>query len=330
MMAYIKEIDEKEDTVIMIQIENEPGLMGTDMCYCEKCQSLYSDNLTPEQFTASLIRDYVDAVAGAAKSVCALPMYTNVWLSEGPASMPGLNYPSGGAVPSMLEVWLGKIRNLDFIAPDIYQYSYRRFNEICADYSANGNTLFIAETSSGLHGRQEKNVFYALGCHGAIGFDPWSIDIPFPNQNESPMVDPVDQTWGPQAYILRDSYLAIRDSMPAITAARKSSNLVTFVQEEGEHGTSFVLNDVLFSIGYESNARGMIIGFGSGEFIALGAGFRITPKKPYPSGESIKFRSLFRGRFVDGIWCNINPVIRETTFSDSAALRTAGVMRFKL
>jgi hypothetical protein len=73
-----------------------------------------------------------------------------------------------------------------------------------------------------------------VGQHGAIGFDPWAIDTPFPEREAPPLVDRVGGEWGPQTYALRDSYLALGRAMAPIVEAQGTDRLSTFVQEAGE------------------------------------------------------------------------------------------------
>lgn len=331
LALHLKEIDAEQNTVIMLQIENEPGIMGTDRCHCSVCDTLFDGSESPEMFTARCIARYVNTVAGAAKEVYPLPTYANVWLSASVADVPGFSYPAGGAVKNMLDIWLSESNNLDMIAPDIYQHSYLSFKAICEHYARENNPLYIAETSSGLSGRVDKNAFYAIGCHGAIGFDPWSIDIPFPDQSDAPLVHPLDGTWGPQAYALRDSYKSIADAMLAITDAVGTDRIAVFVQEDGESGTSFMLGGVAFCVNYEGGTRGMVIHLGENQFIALGKGYRIQPRKPSPDGRALPVEELHRGRFESSKWLDLHPVVRETANGDHGfAMRKAGAVRFKV
>lgn len=96
----------------------------------------------PQTFGASLQTDelfmayhyslYVDHVAKAGKAVYPLPMFTNVWQNYadedadktqpvvvGGGDQPG-DYPSGGGVINVLDVWHHFAPSLDFIAPDLY------------------------------------------------------------------------------------------------------------------------------------------------------------------------------------------------------------------
>src|SRR5262249_11351545 len=140
-------------TVIMVQIENEPGIIGSDRCYCAVCNERFAAGTwetTPgvevaETFSVAALARYIDRLAEAAKAIYRLPVYTNVWLSRPVGSVAGRDYPSGGAVPQVLGLFRKHAQHLDLLAPDIYIPGYRDFQRLCCSYGADGNPLFIAE-----------------------------------------------------------------------------------------------------------------------------------------------------------------------------------------
>src|SRR5207248_2477506 len=159
LTKHVRDVDHAH-TVIMVQIENEAGILGSDRCYCPMCNEQFASGQyearfgvnAAEAFSVVSPADYIDRLAAEANAISPI-------------------------------------------------------------------------------GRAERNVFYALGQFGALGFDPWAIDSPFPEMYAMPLVDPVGGEWGPQAYWLRDSYIAIGRAMQPIVEAQGTANLFTFVQE---------------------------------------------------------------------------------------------------
>src|SRR5690606_15090979 len=101
--------------------------------------------------------------AAAGKKAYDIPLYTNVWMNDvgagGPArpaaatpggggGFPG-DYPSGGAVSNVLDVWQRFAPHLDFIAPDIYLGDYEAS---CARYRHRGQPLFVPEQRRDAYG----------------------------------------------------------------------------------------------------------------------------------------------------------------------------------
>jgi hypothetical protein len=340
VMEHLRAVD-TQHTVILVQLENEPGLLGTDRCYCEACAQQFDAEHWPERwgaqaaeaFSAACMARYIDRLAAHAKAILPLPVYVNVWLGGPPESYPG-QYPSGGAVPHLLAVFRAHLQHVDFVAPDVYSTGYRAFRHICTQYGRD-QPLYIAEHRSTQTGRAERNVFYALGEHRAIGFDVWAIDEPFPRTpGARPLVDPVDRRWAEHAYALRDSYLAISHALQPVAEAQGTDRLFTFVQEPGETGTSWRAGDCDLLVAYdhpEEAARGMIVRRDRHEFILLGAGFAVRFRRP-EDGRPIPVRLAEAGRFAGTEWIAWHPVRREQPEERGlpVPVRRAGVVRVVL
>ncbi len=321
LMTHLREVD-ADRTVIMIQLENEPGILGSDRCYCSTCSAQFAageweaawGEHAAEAFSAVSIARYIDRLAAEAKAAYPLPMYINVWLAPAVGGIPGRDYPSGGAVHAVLDLFRQQLQHVDLVAPDIYSSSYRDFQRLCQVYSANGNPLYIAEHSSSPDGRAERNVFYAIGQFGALGFDPWAIDSPFPERYAPPLVDPVGGEWGPQAYALRDSYVAISRAIQPIVEAQGTERLFTFVQEPGETGTGWAAEGCDLLISYhdrEGTARGMAIQQVANEFLLIGVGFSVRFRRPRPDGRPVPIISAEWGYFEGDRWVRLHPMRRE-------------------
>lgn len=321
LMTHLRETD-TDHTVIVVQVENEPGILGSDRCYCNTCADRYLQGEwearhgahAAEAFSAASIANYIDRLAAEAKSIYPLPLYVNVWLSPEVGGRPGQDYPSGGAVPEMLDVFGQYLQHVDFIAPDIYPSGYRDFHRLCSAYRATNSALYIAEHSSNPAGRAERNVFYALGTHGAIGFDPWAIDSPCPDRFGPPLVDVVGGEWGPQAYWLRDSYHAIGQAMIPIANAQGTSKLFTFVQESAENGTAWAADRCDVIIEYHDRdqaARGMIIQRADTEFLLIGTGFSARFRHPRPDGRPRYIKEAELGEFDRNCWRMHHPIRRQ-------------------
>ncbi|MBQ0065567.1 MAG: hypothetical protein KBT48_07355, partial [Firmicutes bacterium] len=130
LLRHIKDIDEKENTVIAIQVENETGFLNTDREHSDVADTLFDSpvpellikrlnknyaslhptllnsfqknkagnwkevftNMAEEVFTAWYTAKYVEFVAKSGKEVYPLPMLTNCWLDKGQTAG---KYPTG-------------------------------------------------------------------------------------------------------------------------------------------------------------------------------------------------------------------------------------------
>lgn len=157
-----------DGTVIGVQVENEPGLIGSARDFSPEATRLFAGEVPAEVaafqgqqgtwedifgidasefFTAYYIAKYIDSITAAAKAVLDLPMYINVWLGEMYAHIPGTCYPSGGAVTRTFRFWKHLARHIDAICPDIYLTDYKTCEDLFETYSGEGNIFYLPESA---------------------------------------------------------------------------------------------------------------------------------------------------------------------------------------
>src|ERR1019366_6946439 len=129
-----------------------------------------SDANADEVFMAWQLGRYIGTVVNSRKREYPMPVYVNAWLVQNDKQVAG-DYPSGGPVSRMMDVWRAAAPGVDLLAPDIYLPD---FPAVCASYTRSYNPLFIPEATRGPEAAA--NVFYAIGHHNAIGFSPFAID----------------------------------------------------------------------------------------------------------------------------------------------------------
>lgn len=207
LMAHIREIDSTENTVIVMQVENETGVMGAARENSDEADTLFyghvpqdfadymkshTGTMVPqvkeaveggsssgtweevfgayaeEIFSAYHISRYVNAVAEAGKKEYALPMAANCWLDKGDEAG---KFPSGGPVSRVMEVWQYCAPAIDVIAPDIY---VPNFVEICDEYTRRGMPLFIPECAT--HSYAAPRLLYAVGHYHAMCYSPFGFE----------------------------------------------------------------------------------------------------------------------------------------------------------
>ena len=202
LMRHLKLIDGEAHTVLMIQVENESGNIGSVRDNSSAANRAFTGQVpsdllaaahkqpgtwaqvfgaeADETFQAYSQAKYINAIAAAGKREFDIPYYMNVWidypaaeLPERQLDQPGIAYPSGGAVQKMIWLWRSLAPSIDLIGPDIYTDYSPFYRQVLATYRRPDNPLWIPET-----GRDDsfgKFFFYALG-DGAIGFSPFGVD----------------------------------------------------------------------------------------------------------------------------------------------------------
>ena len=190
MMKHIREIDPEGDTVIIVQIENEIGILGCGRDYSPLAQAEFNKQIPDEVASAyecsgtwteafgddadELFMSYyfakaISQIAEAGMAEHQIIYYVNAWLEQFP-DRPG-QYPTGGPVFKVRKMWRLAAPAMPFIAPDIYVENFR---DVCDEYASDGNPLFIPET----HGSKDSVpfLFYAVGQHNALCFSPFGIE----------------------------------------------------------------------------------------------------------------------------------------------------------
>jgi hypothetical protein len=212
LMKHLKEKDGNQQTVLMVQVENEVGYLGLGrdrsaaanrlfegpvppqlMTGLQKNRDSFSPELqtqfnpagktwrtafgdsSAEVFMAWNYARYIQAVAVAGKREYPLPMYVNCQLPA-PGERAG-QYPSGGPHPYYLEVYRVTAPSLDFYSPDIY---WPNFEYWIDRYRFNGNAVFVPEAR--MDGAPY-NALYAYGEAKAFGFSPFGIESPQSSSN---------------------------------------------------------------------------------------------------------------------------------------------------
>ncbi len=337
-MRHIREVDGDAHTVLMMQVENEVGVLGDSRDRSPAANQAFSgqvpaqlinymqqhrDTLIPEFrqvweaagaktsgtweevfgpgagtdkiFMAWNYGRYIQQVAAAGKAEYPIPYYVNTWLA-GPNAVPG-QYPSGGPLPEVMDVWKAAGSSIDIYSPDIYA---RNFAEWCDRYNRGGNPMFIPETRGGAQGGA--NVLYAIGAHETIGFSPFGIDIP-PRETPPPLTeaDPNNE--------LGKSYKVLQDLAPIILAHEGKGEMAGFLLDQDHPEMTVDLDgyrlqmhlDELF--GSEAkNAAGMIIAIGPGEFLGAGRGFMVTFSRKDSPSIHVGIGAIDEGTFSEGAW----------------------------
>jgi hypothetical protein len=202
VMKYLKQVDGLR-TVIMVQIENEPGSWGSVRDYSAQAQQLFEGSVpaellqpdvlrslhvpivgqgswqtvfgdrADEYFQAWSIARYIGQVAAAGKAAYPLPFYVNAALRDPLTDPPATSYESGGATDNVLAIWKAAAPAVDMLAPDIYLSGSERILKVIELYDRPDNPLFVPE--AGLIPENAK-YWYAVMAHDGIGFSPFGID----------------------------------------------------------------------------------------------------------------------------------------------------------
>lgn len=332
LMECIKKINMKNQTVILVQVENEVGLLGSDRDYSQIAQECYKqeipDNVsqlydksgTWEQAfgerAAEVFMEYAYAqaigrIAEKGKEAYPLPMCVNAWIEKFPWRPGG--YPSGGPIARYIPLWKMLANSISVFAPDVYTSD---FIEICKEYQVNDNPLLIPE-----HRRDIKNIshlFYAVGACNALCFSPFGVeDFLMEPENRKGIGNPqimsilnIDRSaWECEktGAFLKKAYALLDSTMETIYQFRKRGKVYGFLRKnEYEKGTVIHLSTCDVRIDYldqkqeTPKAAGILIETGNYELYVIGVNFRFSLLPKLNEKRELGILEYSEGQFLNG------------------------------
>jgi len=300
LMTHIKSIDEKINTVIAVQVENEPGIRGDSRDRSALANETFNknvplvlmnflkknkDQLIPEmrqlwESSNFKMKGTWTEIFGSNDNLIFMTWYTASYINKVAAAGKAAyalpmyanawlewgddnkpgDYPSGGQIAKMIPIWKAAAPNLDMLAPDIYRSD---FVKVCGKFQRMGNPLFIPETHPGII--SSANVFYAIG-QGALCFSPFGID----NKNWFPSEEPIGK-----------SYQLLSRLMPYLQQYQGTDKMAGLISAKGEK-QELLMGKYKMLVNFSGNQNpelpgyGIIIALSDDEFIVAGKGLTVT------------------------------------------------------
>ncbi len=335
LMGYIKKADPWGETVIMIQVENEIGMLPSardhqtlaEQAFQEEVPKKLIDYLkknkkqlqqgllerwktqgyptqgnweavfgkgveTDEFFMAWHFSVFANQIAEAGKKIHNLPMFVNAALNHRAGKKPG-EYPSGGPLPHLMDIWKAAGSILDFYSPDYYTPNFKHWSDL---YHQDNNPLFVPE-----HRFDETvgaKALYAMGHYNALGFSPFSIE------NSNPALEKG----------LKQTYALLENSFPVLKQEGENFEKDAVLIAKGDSVQTLDFEDYTFHIkhGYTLSwtegqnlenwplAASIVVQVGSNEFYVIGTGAVMTVESK--KNLSVGLLEVEEGIFADGKW----------------------------
>jgi len=332
LMRHLKQIDSEQHTVLVMQVENESGNIGSVRDNSPEANRLFAGAVpadllavvhkqpgtwsqvfgaeADETFQAYHQAKYINEITAAGKAEFAIPCYINVWIDYPAAELPqrqidqpGIGYPSGGPVQKFVGMWRALAPSLDMIGPDIYSDDSPFYRDLIRTYHRADNPLWIPET-----GRSDsfaKFFYYALGA-GALGFSPFGVD-------ESGWNILGDEKWTAHAA----NFALVGPMSREIAQWEFDGALKTAVEEPGQatQELDFGAWQVTVSYGYpqpdgrrapgtrDAHGAAIVAQIAPDEFLVTGMDasvvFHLPGKLPWIHSEIV---TAEQGVYQDGVW----------------------------
>ncbi|MEO8236469.1 MAG: DUF5597 domain-containing protein [Flavobacterium sp.] len=338
LMAHIKDFDKKDQTVIMIQVENEIGMLPTARDYHPLANEAFKKEVpkellqymqenkeklvpeflelwkkngfkisgnwetvfgkglqTDEIFMAWFFSKFTNKIAKAGKNSYGIPMFVNAALNA-PDKKSG-EYPSAGPLPHLMDVWKAAGNDIDFLAPDFYNPSFKKWNDL---FTRQGDPLFIPEHRFDITAPFKG--LYALGHYEAIGFSPFSIESVADGKKE-PLGKIYDLV--KQLTPIIEQYKGLGKIDGVLLDKENAIQIIKLGNYEFTFKHDYTLN---WSDGAKENvwpmSSAIIIEIGPDEFYIAGSGIVVT-FMPLKNAVNAGILKVDQGRFDNDVWRTI-------------------------
>jgi hypothetical protein len=203
---------------------------------------------------------------------------------------------------------------------------YFEFKKWSAEYDRPGNPLFIPEAVG--NGPGAANVFYAIGSHKAFGFAPFAIDG-------------IDSS-GEGSQELARSYDVLSQLAPLILENQPKGRVAGVLLEELTPSQKVQLADYTLNVSGGGPRRifpgepvspeaprnqaphGIFIATAPDEFYLAGSGLTITFSPNTPGPPMVGLATVEEGRFVDGRWIRGRTLAGDDTGQGNSVSLPAG------
>jgi Domain of unknown function (DUF5597)/Glycosyl hydrolases family 35 len=334
LMQHLKEVDAQNRTVIMLQVQNEVGVIGATRDFSPMAEEAFN-SAVPEQLLTYLSQNKANL----------LPELPGQWSQSAFkttgswAEVFGSNNSTDEIfmawhyaryidsciarakneydIPMFVNAWIVQPQDkkpgdypsggpqahmLDIwraAAPHIDllcpDIYLPNFAEICALYTRNNNTLFIPESRAGEQGVSQ--LFYALGRHKAIGYSPFGID----SRIKDPENDPI-----PNAYKLLSAMApVILEAQSKGTINSVLLNKESHAAEQLDMGGYSLTVELLKGWGTSSVPElgyGLIINTAADEFVIAAKNIQVSFSANTAGAAIAGIARVDEGSYSDGQW----------------------------
>jgi beta-galactosidase GanA len=362
LMRRIKQVDSDAHTVIMIQVENEVGVIPDARDHSAVANAAYEHAVPAE------LMDYLQHHKDSLD-----PEFRARWRAAGFKTAGNWDavFGPGPETEDLFMAWyyaryIGKVAaagkaeynlpmfaNAALIRPnyapgqynsggplphswDIWRVGgpqldflapdiYFEFKKWTTSYDRPGNPVFVPEATGDTQG--PANVFYAVGERRAIGFSPFAIDEPAIDGKE-----------------LTRSYELLSQLAPMILENQPKGRVAGVVLEDLTPSQRVRLGDYTLSVTPGGPRRifpgepaipetshvaphGIFIATGPDEFYVAGNGLTITFSATTPGPPMVGLAAVEEGRFVDGRWVRGRVLAGDDTGQGNSISLRDGILR---
>lgn len=308
-MKHLKQIDSEDRTFVMVQVENEIAVFGSDRQnrkmwrnHSASAESSFSENGFDNdlKYSAwSLTTKWLRPLSDAGHREYPLPFYVDFVAGE----LQDGNV--GGSPGEDVQAYLENCPAISFCGLNLYTRSHRSVNDLRAALSAyqiGRNMPAITETNSDTSDIAPRLAFLSVAEFGAPIFAPWAINVSYPTPYEPYVLD--DGSLANGAVALQEAYQVISLAMSPLALFAGTDSLKVFMGiSPGERfDTTRDLNGAKVTGQGRGDGQLIVVRPKENEFIICGYRSRIvveTEAARFPLSKNVRAE---RGRFDGGTW----------------------------
>ena len=243
LMHHILETDKEEQTVVLMQVENEPGTWFHKRDHSARAENAYRAALPEdaaaffgpakswaelpdegsEAFMGYFVSRAVGKIAAAGKEVYPLPTFTNCVPNM------GFLHVAGGPSAENAAIWKHFAPAIDVLTPNVYDPGFER---IIRPYLQEENALMIPET--GLDKDLLSKLLFMTGI-GGLMYSPFGIEELFPApEDEYHFRLPGGRAPLKNGEALAEAYQILQELYPKILSALEENRAYALIQRPDE------------------------------------------------------------------------------------------------
>jgi hypothetical protein len=308
-MEHLRETDADTRTVLMVQVENEIAVFGSDRRNRKlwRDHSLASNRLFAAhgfeddlRYSAwSLSSRWIRRLTDAGAEAYPLPFFLNY------VGGTIVDWMVGGAPGEDVETYLETCPHLSFIGLNLYVDRMSTVNDLrsaLGRYAVGRNRPSITETNSDSGPVAPRLAFLAVGELGAPLFAPWALNVSYPTRFEPYVTE--DGTLAHGAPALRDTYTALGQALsPVAYYAGTGKQKVFMAQRPGRSfSTLSDLDGARIQVSGAGDGQAIVIHPAPGEFILVGFRCRVSIGDDDYLWPDLRRVRVETGRFEGGAW----------------------------
>lgn len=337
-MEHIRQVDAGTRTILMVQIENEIAVFGSD----RRNRKLWRDHspASNERFEQmgfaddlrysawSLSARWLKPLTDAGAAIYPLPFFCNFV-----SGTKLVDWMVGGAPGEDVATYLENCPHIAFIGRNHYLPDQATVNDMRAgldEYRVGRNMPSVTEANSDPGPVGPRLAYVAVGEYGAPLYAPWALNVSYPTPFHPYVLQ--DGTVANGGPALRDCYESLGKALPWIAYYGGSDRLKVFMSSSPGQAfsTTADVNGAKVIVGGQDNGQAIVIHPEPNEFLIVGYRCHVSIPSDMARWPMLQQVHVEAGRWDREQWIQEGEIwhsFDQSTGTIGLSLRTPGAVR---